>query len=169
MGVVTVKRIIVSIIVLFAFSGLCFASEEITDSARDKAISEIGSLVNSQKYQSALIKCNNALKKYPDDAFLYYWKGTILSSLNDKKSALDNFDKSVELNPNNAKTYVMRGICKSDLGEKELALEDFNKAIELDSEDGSAYSMRACVKLELGDYSGADADLDTANKLMNSK
>ena len=64
---------------------------------------------------------------------------------------------------------MLRGICKSELDDKEGALQDYNKAIELDPKDSSAYSMRACVKLDLGDFDGANADLDTSNKLMNSK
>lgn len=164
------KRLVVLLLALGISIGCCCAQDEsVRDTAKEKAISEIGTLVNAQKYQTALAKCDAAIKKYPDEAFLYYWKGTIMSSLNDKKSAMDNYNKSVELNPKNAKTYVMRGICKSDLEDKEGALADFNKAIELDPKDGTAYSMRAVVKLELGDYGDVSSDLDTASKLMNSK
>ncbi len=139
------------------------------DAAINKTISEIGSLVNSQKYQIALTKCNNALKKYPDEAFLFYWRASIQNSTGNKELALEDLNKSIELNPNYAKAYVLRGICKSDLEDKEGALQDFDKAIELDENDSSAYSMRACVKLDLGDFDGANQDLDISNKLMNSK
>lgn len=135
----------------------------------NKTITEIGTLVNSQKYQIALTKCNNALQKYPDEAFLYYWRASIKNATGDKELALADLNKSIELNPNYAKAYVLRGICKSDLEDKEGALADFNKAIELDNTDSSAYSMRACVKLDLGDFDGANEDLDVSNKLMNSK
>ena len=168
-GIYPVKKIIISICLLGLICGCSYAEDAEYDAAKDKAISEIGTLVNSQKYQAALTKCDSALKKYPQEAFLYYWKGTILSAMNEKRAALESYDKSIELNPDNAKTYVMRGVCKSDLGDKDSALEDYNKAIELDPNDGSAYSMRACVKLELGDFTGANEDLDKANELLKSK
>lgn len=144
-----------------------FAQEQNADA--NKTITEIGVLVNSQKYQIAMIKCNTAIQKYPNEAFLYYWRGTIYNSMGDNQRAIEDFNKSIELDANNAKAYVLRGICKADLEDKEGALEDYNKAIELSPNDGTAYSMRAMVRLDLGDMAGADKDLDTSNKLMNSK
>ncbi len=139
------------------------------DADAGKAITEIGILVNAQKYQIAMTKCNAAIQKYPNESFLYYWRGSIHNSMGEKQAAIEDFNKSIELDPANEKAYVLRGICKADLEDKEGALEDYNKAIELAPEDGSAYSMRAMVKLALGDMDGANSDLDTSNKLMNSK
>lgn len=147
-------------------AGMVCADDE---AAINKTITEIGTLVNAQKYQMALAKCNTAIQKYPDVAFLYYWRASIENSTGNKSKALEDLNKSIELNSTNAKAYVLRGICKSELDDKEGALQDYNKAIELDPKDSSAYSMRACVKLDLGDLDGANADLDTSNKLMNSK
>lgn len=139
------------------------------DADAGKAITEIGILVNAQKYQIAMTKCNAAIQKYPNESFLYYWRGSIHNSIGEKQSAIEDFNKAIELDPANAKAYILRGICKADLEDKKGALEDYNKAIELAPEDGSAYSMRAMVKLDLGDMDGANSDLDTSNKLMNSK
>ncbi len=139
------------------------------DAALNKTITEIGTLVNSQKYQIALTKCNSAIQKYPDEAFLYYWRASIENSTGEKQKAIEDLNKSIELNPENAKAYVLRGICKSELEDRDGALADYNKAIELDPNDSSAYSMRACIKLDMGDFDGANEDLDTSNKLMNSK
>ena len=139
------------------------------DADASKTITEIGILVNAQKYQIALTKCNAAIQKYPNESFLHYWRGSIYNSMGEKQAAIEDFNKAIELDPTNEKAYVLRGICKADLEDKEGALEDYNKAIELVPEDGSAYSMRAMVKLDLGDMDGANSDLDTSNKLMNSK
>lgn len=146
---------------------VAFAQEP--NAEANKTITEIGVLVNSQKYQIAMTKCNTAIQKYPNEAFLYYWRGTIYNSMGEHQRAIEDFNKSIELDANNAKAYVLRGICKADLEDKEGALEDYNKAIELSPEDGTAYSMRAMVRLDLGDMEGADKDLDISNKLMNSK
>jgi len=135
----------------------------------NKTITEIGILVNAQKYQIAMTKCNSAIQKYPNESFLYYWRGSVHNSMGEKQAAIEDFNKAIELDPANEKAYVLRGICKADLEDKRGALEDYNKAIELNPNDGSAYSMRAMVKLDLGDMDGANSDLDTSNKLMNSK
>ena len=150
----------------FGICGMAYADDSVV---LNKTITEIGNLVNSQKYQIALTKCNAALQKYPDESFLYYWRASIENSTGDKQKAIADLNKSIELNPENAKAYVLRGMCKSDLEDREGALEDYNKAIELDPKESSAYSMRACIKLDLGDFDGANEDLDKSNKLMNSK
>lgn len=139
------------------------------EAGKDKVISEIGSLVNAQKYQIALTKCNAALQKYPQEAFLYYWRGSIENSTGNRQAALTDLNKSILLDETNAKAFILRGIVKSELGDNEGALEDINKAIELDSNDSAAYSMRACIKLDMGEFDSANEDLDMANKLMNSK
>ena len=149
----------------FFATGVSYAG----DSDANKTITEIGVLVNAQKYQIAMAKCNTAIQKYPNEAFLYYWRGSIYNSIGEKQLAIEDFNKSIELDSKNAKAYVLRGICKADLEDKEGALEDYNKAIELNPHEGSAYSMRAMVRLDLGDMQGADNDLDMSNKLMNSK
>jgi tetratricopeptide (TPR) repeat protein len=139
------------------------------EAGKDKVISEIGSLVNAQKYQIALTKCNAALQKYPQEAFLYYWRGSIENSTGNRQAALADLNKSILLDETNAKAFILRGIVKSELGDNEGALEDINKAIELDSNDSAAYSMRACIKLDMGEFDSANEDLDMANKLINSK
>lgn len=159
-------------LILVVILSLTYVNAEISyaaDSDANKTITEIGVLVNAQKFQIAMAKCNTAIQKYPNEAFLYYWRGSIYNSIGEKQLAIEDFNKSIELNPKNAKAYVLRGICKADLEDKEGALDDYNKAIELNPNDGSAYSMRAMVRLDLGDMEGADKDLDMSNKLMNSK
>ena len=158
-------------LILGIIMSLCFAGSAVfaSDAEANKTITEIGVLVNAQKYQIAMTKCNAAIKKYPNESFLYYWRGSVFNSMGEKQAAIEDFSKAIELDATNEKAYVLRGICKADLEDKDGALEDYNKAIELNPEDGSAYSMRAMVKLDLGDMDGANKDLDKSNKLMNSK
>ncbi|MBP3821331.1 tetratricopeptide repeat protein [bacterium] len=162
------KKVIILWVVLMTLGNCVYAQKNVTVD-KDAIITEIGMLVNDRSFNIALRKCNSALEIFPEDAALYYWKGTIESSLGNKKSALQAYNKSIELNPDYAKTYVMRGICKLGLGDREGALNDYNKAIELDPKNSSAYSMRAIMKLEFGDYAGASQDLEISDKLINEK
>ena len=160
------KKILFTLGLILALSCNVLYAAEV---GKDKIISEIGSLVNAQKYQIALTKCNAALQKYPQEAFLYYWRGSIENSTGNKQAALADLNKSITFDEKNSKAYILRGIVKSELGDNEGAMEDINKAIELDPNDSAAYSMRACIKLDMGEFDSANEDLDMANKLMNSK
>ncbi len=155
------------ILCLFSFSsGVVIAQETIQD--KDLTISKIGILVGNKQYETAMKQCNEALKTYPEEYFLYYWRAAVYNAQGNKKLALKDYNKAISLAPDNAKLYVMRGICKYNLKDEKGALEDYNKAIELEKNNSSAYSMRAMIKLDNGDFDGADKDLEKANSLINS-
>jgi tetratricopeptide (TPR) repeat protein len=139
------------------------------DKEKLQAVSEIGTLSNSQKYILALDKCNAALEKYPFDSELYYWKATINIHLGEGEQALKDMDMAIDLNPNDSNVYVMRGILKSELGDNEGALADFEQAIKVNPKNSSAFSMRACVKIAKGEFKSANEDLETANKLLEEE
>lgn len=156
-----------SIGLFFAGANLGYCEGVMQD--KNLTISKIGVLVDKKQYETALEQCNEALKIYPEEYFLYYWRAAIYSALGNKKSALTDYNKAITLKPQNANLYVMRGICKYGLKDEKGALNDYNKAIELDKNNGSAYSMRAIIKLENGDFDGADKDLIIADQLMNKQ
>ena len=153
------------LVFMFYLCGSVYANTADSNVEEDRVISEIGVLVNQGKYKVALEKTEDSISKYPESAFLYYWKATILSSLGDKKAAVENFNKSIELNPENVGSYVLRGICKYALNDYDGALADYNKAIELDPHNISAYNMRAGLKLQIGDLDGAVKDFDYIDSL----
>ncbi len=159
------KKFFVILVLVFGLFNPVLA----TDLERYQAISEIGTLANNKNYIQALDKCIEALKKYPQEAELYYWSAVIKTRTGDIKSAIPDFDKAIELNPENSSVYVMRGVAKSDLGDNKGAIDDFDKAISLNPKDTSAYMMRACVKIEMGDMQGADEDFNMSNKLIETE
>ena len=164
------KRFLLSVALIlcliFGINNFAMAKNNIEEV---ETISQIGSLANSGNYTQALDKCNEAIKKYPKEPDLYYWKATIQSSTNQKREALENFNKAISLNPKEGIYYVVRGICKMDLNDYKGAEADFNKAIELSPNDATAYTMRGCAKLSLGDINGANNDLTKANQLFDKK
>jgi len=155
---------------LLSFSPVSFAQETSTyDVEKIQVITEIGTLSNSGKSSEALKKCTEAIKKYPQEADLYYWSGTIKSDLGNHRAAIKDYDQAIKLNPTDGNVYVMRGISKSEISDYTGAVADFNKAILINPKDSSAYSMRACVKLETGDLDGAVKDLKYANQLLENE
>ena len=159
------KVFVISLLVIGLFLGTCnfgYANEV----EKIQMITEIGSLSNNDNYTQAFEKCNAALKKYPEEPDLYYWRGTILYSLGRKQDALKDLDKALELNSKDTTYLVMRGICRSELMDRDGAIDDFNKAIEINPKLPSAYLMRASLKLASGEYESANEDLNTANRLF---
>ena len=158
------KFVLVSVLL----AGLMFSSSlgvcAKTTVDEDRVVSEIGMLVNNGKYNAALKKADEFILKYPENAYLYYWKGTALSSLGNKKEAVENFSKSIEILPENVGSNILRGVCKYELDDYDGALADYNKAIELDPDNISAYYMRAGLKLHIGDLDGANADFEHHGK-----
>ena len=165
-GEIKMKKIfLVSMLIVFSVFCINAGAYAQTEGEEEIIISEIGSLVTKGKYNAALEKVNDSIIKYPENAFLYYWKATVLSSLGYKKNAVDNFTKSIELDPENVGSYILRGICKYELNDYEGALADYNKAIELDPHNISAYNMRAGLKLNMGDLDGANEDFEHLDKV----
>ncbi len=162
------KRFLLSIALIlclvFGINNFAIAKDDIQ---AIETISQIGTLANSGNYMQALDKCNEALKKYPKESDLYYWKASIQNSINQKREALENFNKAIALNPKEGTYYIVRGICKMDLEDYKGAEADFNKAIELNPNDGTAYTMRGCAKLSQGNIDGANNDLTKANQLFD--
>lgn len=156
--------IILSVLLITSINSIALADNE-TD--RIKTIAQIGTLSNSGQYETALEKCKTALKKYPQDAELYYWSASIKSEMGDNKAAIKDYSEAIKINPKDGNAFVMRGIIKTELKDFNSAIADFNRAIAINPKDASAYSMRACTKLEMGDLDGASKDLQIANRLYD--
>lgn len=152
------------LILLFAAQSFVLADDNID---KVKVITEIGKLSNSGEYDSALEKCEIAVKKYPKEAELYYWRASIKSNMGNNKAAIRDYTEAIKINPKDGVAYVMRGISKAELKDYEGAVADYNHAIMINPNDSSAYSMRACAKLDMGDMEGAAKDLQIANKLFD--
>jgi len=131
-------------------------------------VNVIGSLANADKTDEALVKVNEALKKYPDQADLYYWRGVILTDQKKPMEALSDFDKAISLNPDDVTYHLTRGMCMADIGNKTGAMDEFNYVIKKEPENGLAYSMRAVIKLGMGDLTGANEDLELAKKFFET-
>lgn len=157
--------IVLSVTFCSANLAYCEENTELLD-----IVAKIGTLVAvDEKYDEALVKCNEAMKKYPDSADLYSWRASILNHKGKNMEALADIDKAIELDPEDLSNYITRGSCMLDLGNVSGALDEFNYVIEKNPKDGSAYAMRAVVKMQKMDLAGASADLEKANKLLDEE
>ena len=123
------KKFLVSLFLVFVFSAGCSYSQETQNKELDalKRVVEIGALVNSSHYDKAFLQCEEALKEYPNNADLYYWKASIYVNKNDNKNAMKNIQKALEINKDEASYYVLRGSIYSHTDKHDLAISDFDK------------------------------------------
>jgi Tfp pilus assembly protein PilF len=74
---------------------------------------------------------NEALKRSPHNAYLFYDRATFYALHDDYSHAIDDFTKAIQLDPNLAEAYYNRGLCRLSSGHTADANKDFSKAGEL--------------------------------------
>lgn len=117
------------------------------------------------KHNKAIDHYNDALRRNPDLADVYYNRGNAKEYLGDAKGAIEDYDMAIRLNPEFANTYCNRGNAKDDLGDTKGAIEDYDMAIQLNPEHAYAYCNRGIAKKALGQHEAAEADFAKAKEL----
>lgn len=112
-----------------------------------------GSLANvfflKEEYEAALNKITDGIKKYPNDAYLYNFKGFINMEIEDYKEAIFYFDKAIEFDEFYGIAYNNRGFCKYNLGLYELAEEDVSKSLEFNAGNALAHRNMGLIQIKL--------------------
>jgi lipoprotein NlpI len=73
----------------------------------------------------------DALKLAPQNAFLYYDRGTVYALRKDYMRAIDDFTHAIELDPQLAEAYYNRGLARIYGGQQAEGISDLSKAGEL--------------------------------------
>lgn len=92
-------------------------------------------------------------------------RGMAFFAKSDYTKALDDFSLSVGYDPQNFRSYYYKGIVCNVMNNDREAIRNFDISIEKNQYQSHVYYRRALSKFNLGDYSGAMADLDSANQL----
>ena len=87
-----------------------------------------GLLVAQRKFEEARPYINTAQSKAPEDAKLWYFKGTVLQAAQKQDSALLAYGKAVALNDTISGAHYWLGLQKHKLGENEAAISHLQKA-----------------------------------------
>jgi tetratricopeptide (TPR) repeat protein len=114
------------------------------------------------KYEEALAEFETALRLNPDDADLYWIRGSCYRDQGRLDEALTDYGFALQITPDYAQVYNDRGNTYSALGRYEEALADYNHALSLDPKLVQAYSNRGATYNELGRYEEALADFTRA-------
>lgn len=116
-----------------------------------------------------LLKMNNLVEQFPDQALGYIARGLIYYSQDDAVAAIADFDRAIELDPQYAGVaYSSRGNVLLDQGDLEAAIIDYSRAILLNDEDVDAYNGRGNAYKESSEYELALNDFARAIELEPS-
>ncbi|MGL4392224.1 MAG: tetratricopeptide repeat protein [Fusobacteriaceae bacterium] len=126
--------------------------------------------VFEKKYDDAIEKFNDAIKKSPRSWWSFLNLPPALSGLEKYKEAIEYSDKAINLNPNYFVGYSNRAYAKYRLGIQaevnhhylSAALNDCDKSIELNPDYSNVYNTRGLVYEKLQNYKYSLVDYNKA-------
>ena len=117
------------------------------------------------EYDSAIADYSEAIRINPNEANIYYNRGTANFYIAQYESAIDDFDEAIRINPNDERFYNNRGLAKRHLGQYESAVDDFDEAIRINPNDVAFHYHRGLANNNLEDYESAIDDFDEAIRI----
>lgn len=120
------------------------------------------------KVKEAVDDLNRAAELKPDNAALFYRKGTYEGEIKDIEAMRKSADKAVKLDANNKNYLYLRACARAAARDFKGAIDDSDKLLKIDSRFGDAYRLRAFCFNSLGDKKKSDAALRSAARLKDS-
>lgn len=112
--------------------------------------------LNTDADNSALSIANQGLSQWPDDAYLYFWRGIAFENLGRQEEALLSMEKANKYSPNDAPTLNYIGYSLLELNQDlDRALSLIERAIALDPENGHIMDSLAWAYYKLGRFDEA--------------
>lgn len=108
-------------------------------------------LMDSKKFEEAIVPLNKALEKEPDKPEILNSLGTCYMALGNADKAIEIYNKVLQINPDNAVAYFNLGSVYQIKQKHEQAVKYFQKAAELD-EDEKYLSSLAMSEVKIGDF-----------------
>ncbi len=119
-------------------------------------------LVESGKYEEALVAYDRAIALNPTFAAAYFNKGCALDALKRYEEALTAYDRAIALNPTFALAYNNKGNTLNSLQRYDEALAAYDRAIALNPSFAAAYFNKGYTLNSLQRYEEALAAYDRA-------
>ena len=114
-----------------------------------------GEMLNSSRYEEALVSFDRALKIDSRSVEALNGKGLVLNQLGEYEEAITWLDKSLEIDPDFTNALNNKGVTLSNLDKYEEALIWFDKALEINPDFVDAMYNKANALGELGKYEEA--------------
>lgn len=88
-------------------------------------------LFRRARFEESKTAFDRAIKLDPNDAFLWAGRGGVEAALDDRDSALDDYNQAIVLDPDQPAFYSSRGNLLASLDRPQDGLRDHNRAVEL--------------------------------------
>jgi tetratricopeptide (TPR) repeat protein len=110
------------------------------------------------RHQQALRFFSTAIKKDPEYADLYIYRGETYEAMNSPGQAIKDFGKFIELRPRDPKGYLRRADVNNFNQNFESAIEDYNKAVKISPSKIEPYLGRGLAYAGLERFQDAVKD-----------
>ena len=121
-----------------------------------------GEMLNTSRYEEALVSFDRALMIDSMSVDALNGKGLVLNQLGKYEEAITWFDKVLEINSDFTNALYNKGVTLSNLGKYEEAITWFDKALEINPHFVDAMYNKADALGELGKYEEAIVWTDKA-------
>jgi len=114
-----------------------------------------GEMLNTSRYEEALVSFDRALTIDSMSVDALNGKGLVLNQLGKYEEAITWFDKVLEINPDFTNALYNKGVTLSNLGKYEEAITWFDKTLDINPHYVDAMYNKAYALGELGKYEEA--------------
>lgn len=109
--------------------------------------------------ETSLHAANNKIKKAPDEASAYTYRGIVLYNRHDYQAALADFSQALRFAPNAGDGYYNHALAATKLGDTKTAQKDYDTLLKISPKLTQAWYNRGHLRFEKKDYDGAIADM----------
>jgi tetratricopeptide (TPR) repeat protein len=119
-------------------------------------------LIESLKYEDAIVQFTTALAIEPSNPDFYYARGQAYDKLLKYKEAKSDYEKAIVFDPKNIDAIISLGAVNNKTGNYEEALKLLNRASAIDKRDPKVYPEKVITLIGLEKYDQALKVSDTA-------
>jgi len=102
--------IFICVVVIIAGCVDVFQSSKNSKNEISSNVATAFNMYKEGRYQTALVYCDKAIKKNPNDKWAWYLKGKVYYHLKESSKAVECFNKSIQIDPNFADAYFWMGL-----------------------------------------------------------
>jgi tetratricopeptide (TPR) repeat protein len=132
-------------------------------------IEEGQSLAREGKFEQAITKYGEAIRREPGLALAYFVRASARMEQQRYDDAVSDLDNAIRLTPDDAWCFALRGEARIKRREILESLSDLNEAIRLDPEIPRAHANRGLIRIEQRDFEAALLDLTHAIEIEPDK
>jgi tetratricopeptide (TPR) repeat protein len=126
-------------------------------------------LINSKRYQNALLCLNKALNFTPDSSDVWFAKSNALFNLGRLEEAIASYDQALKIKPDDHQAWYNQGIALFNLGRLEEAIASYDQALKIKPDDHQAWYNQGIALFNLERLEEAIASYDQALKIKPDK